>query len=332
MIDKADLRVQSGVPFTRQFQKVYEASRDAQRSPWKSSRYFVLTADLRDFGYEVRLHMYSALTAKPIHKLEIYDAGEKSYGEMLSLAASIFDCDPGEMGLMRVDLCADVYGTDVGWFKRHTIIQSKQTHREFGSVSPYQTIRKGRAETLYAGVKPNQFRIYNKSEERLVRWKWYVRQLKRDAPELDPTPYEVMYGHSPDTVITRIERQIAGRDLSRLGFSNFQSLLAAPSVAPFEKIVFYDASDQEPSIDDYGFTTWTSGMYLRSMVQDDGLAAARGFMKDQLGRNIYREWKRMQPFLHVPDECIGLDGSTLTTLFQQSTSRQFMSTPLELKA
>jgi len=118
--------------------------------------------------------MYSTLTAEPIHKLEIYDAGEKTYQEMRSLVGSIFDCSPDRLGLMRVDLCADVHGIDVGWFKRHTIIKSKQTQREFGSVAPYQTVRKGKAETLYAGVKPNQFRIYNKSAERLVRWKWFV--------------------------------------------------------------------------------------------------------------------------------------------------------------
>jgi hypothetical protein len=332
MIDKADLRVQSNVPFTREFQDVYEASMRGERRPWGSSRYFASTADLRSFGYDVRLHMYSILTPKPIHKLEIYDAGDKSYQEMHSLAASIFDCDPGGLGLMRVDLCADMYGTDVGWFKRHTIIQSKQTHREFGAVVPYQTIRKGRAETLYAGVKPNQFRIYNKSAERLVRWNWYVRQLKRQAPELEPTPYEVMYGHAPDAVITRVERQIADRNLDRLGLTNLRSLRATPGLSPFEKVVFYESNNREPSMEDFGFATWTSGMYLRGMVNDFGLAATRGFMKEKLGRNVYREWKRMHPFLCVPADCIGIDNRTLAASFQQSVSRQFISVPKELRA
>jgi hypothetical protein len=332
MIDKADLRVKRNVPFTREFQQVYEASQRGEKRPWGSSRYFASTADLRGFGYDVRLHMYSTLTPEPIHKLEIYDAGEKTYQEMHSLAASIFDCNPDRLGLMRVDLCADLHGIDVGWFKRHTIVQSKQTQREFGTVAPYQTVRKGKAETLYAGVKPNQFRIYNKSAERQVRWKWYVRQLRRQAPELEPTPYEVMYGHPSEAVITRVERQIAGRDLERVGFSTFESLKAASSISPFKKIVFYEAGQLEPSMEEYGFAMWTSGMYLRSMVRDFGLAAARGFMKEKLGRNLYRDWKRFEPFLRLPTQTIGIDSANLYTSFQQSVSRQLFSAPKELSA
>jgi hypothetical protein len=276
--------------------------------------------------------MYSTLTPEPIHKLEIYDAGEKTYQEMHSLAASIFDCNPDRLGLMRVDLCADLHGIDVGWFKRHTIVQSKQTQREFGTVAPYQTIRKGRAETLYAGAKPNQFRIYNKTAERLVRWKWYARQRSRQAPELEPTPYEVMYGHPSDAVITRVERQIAGRDLERVGFSTFESLKAAPSISPFKKIVFYEAGQLEPSIEEYGFATWTSGMYLRGMVKEYGLAATRGFMKEKLGRNLYRDWKRFDRFLRLPAQTIGFSSADLYTSFQQSISRQLLPAPKELSA
>jgi hypothetical protein len=332
MIDKADLRVQRNVPFTREFSEVYEASQRGDKRPWGSSRYFAATADLRSFGYDVRLHMYSTLTKEPIHKLEIYDAGDKSYAEMQQLAASIFDCDPRRLGLMRVDLCVDIQGVDVGWFKRHTIVQSKQTQREFGSVAPYQTIRKGRAETLYSGAKPNQFRIYNKAAERLIRWKWYVRQLKRQAPGLEPTSYLAMYGHSDDAIITRLERQIAGRDLERLGFTNFESLQTAATVSPFQKVVFYEATQSEPSIEEHGFMRWTSGMYIRQMVSEFGLAAVRGFMKEKLGRNLYREWDHIKPFLHVPDTAIGIDSSTLLNSYQSSVSYQLQRAPLELKA
>lgn len=77
MIDKADLRVKRNVPFTREFQEVYEASMRGEKRPWGSSKYFASTADLRSFGYDVRLHMYSTLTKEPIHKLEIYDAEKR---------------------------------------------------------------------------------------------------------------------------------------------------------------------------------------------------------------------------------------------------------------
>jgi hypothetical protein len=326
VIDKADLRVARNVPFTREFQEVYEASQRGERRPWSSSRYFASTADLRAFGYDVRLHMYSTLTPEPIHKLEIYDAGDKSLAEMRRLCASIFDTDPDRLGLMRVDLCADIHGVDVGWFKRHTIIQSKQTNRELGGVLPYMTIRKGRAETLYAGAKPNQYRFYNKSVERMVRWRWYARQLARQAPNLMPTPYDRLHGHSPDAVITRVERQIAGRDLQRLDLTTFASLRNAPVISPFQKVVFYEASTGEPTIEEYGFLRWTSGMHIRQMVRDYGLAATRGWMREKLGRGLYREWNHIEPFLHVPEQMTGLDSEGLLKAFRSSATKQIEGT------
>ena len=322
VIDKADLRVGRNVPFTREFAKVYEASMMVKRNPWTSSRYFASTADLREFGYDVRLHMYSTLTPEPIHKLEIYDAGDKSLCEMRRLAASVFDEDPDRFGLMRVDLCADIHGVDVGWFKRHTIIQSKQTTPEFGGVLPYQTIRKGKAETLYAGAKPNQYRFYNKSAERLIRWRWDARKLAREAPGLTPIPYEVLYGHSPSSIITRVERQISGRDLARLGLTDFASLASTPKLSPFEKVVFYGARTGEPAIEEFGYLRWTSGMYVRQMVRDFGLPATRGWLREKLGRGLYREWKHLELFLHVPEETMGIDSEGLMRSFQASALKQ----------
>jgi hypothetical protein len=325
VIDKADLRVERNAPFTREFQEVYTASQRAERCPWTNSKYFASTADLRPFGYDARLHMYSTLTREPIHKLEIYDAGDKTLDEMRSLAASIFEVNPDRLGLMRVDLCVDVHGVDVGWFKRHTIIQSKQTNREFGGVAPYQTIRKGKAETFYAGMKPNQYRFYNKALERLVRWRWYERHLSRRAPDLVPTPYEVLYGHSPAAIITRVERQIAGRDLTRLGLTDFASLKNTPMLSPFQKVTFYEARTGEPSIEEFGFFRWSSGMYVRQMVCDFGLPAARGWLREKLGRGLYREWKHLEPFLHVPEQTTGISSEGLAMLFQSSALKQIES-------
>lgn len=322
VIDKSDVRVDARVPYTKEFAEIVEASRNQERSPWRRSEHFASTADFRPFGYDVRLHCFSLKTKKPIHKLEIYDTGEKTYQEMRRLIGSVFDCNPDRLGLMRVDLCADIHGVGVGWFKRHTIVQLKQTNREFGQVYPYQTICKGRAETLYAGVKPNQIRIYNKTEERMVQWGRYARRLSKEAPDMEPTPYEVMFGHSETEIITRVERQIAARDLGRMGFSDFGSLQKAAFMSPFQKVVFYEASRSEPSLEKYGYKRWLAGMYLRQMVQEQGLAQVRGWMKEQLGRNLYREWSTMSEFLNVPDSLIGIDSSTLHKAFHSTLERQ----------
>ena len=163
MIDKVDLRVARKVPFTREFDDVYKASQKDARSSWKRSQPFASSTDLRPFGYDVRLNMYSIARrgSESFHKLEIYDTGDKSLSEMWRLTARIFDVNPDRLGLMRVDLCVDIHDIDVGWFKRHTFVKSKQTNREFGVAMPYMTSQKGQTETLYAGVKPNQYRFYN---------------------------------------------------------------------------------------------------------------------------------------------------------------------------
>jgi hypothetical protein len=322
VIDKADLRVPQNVPFTRQFQKIYDASVRAKNSPWKSSDLFVSTADMREYGYDVRLHLCSTKTKKPIHKVEIYDTGGKSFNEMHRLPASIFECDPNLLGLMRVDLCADIHGVDVGYFKRHTLIKHKQTHREFGVVLPYQTIRKGKAETLYAGVKPLQYRVYNKSQERLVRWRWMARQLRRQFPAMEPISYEALYGHSENEIITRVERQAAGRDLQKLELLTFGDLQKTPFLDPFKSVVFLEADHGEPSMEEHGFSRWTAGMYLRHMVEEDGLAATRGWMKEKLGRNVYREWKIYESFLHIPDYSPCIDSAGLLKAYKESVIAQ----------
>jgi hypothetical protein len=322
MFDKVDARVDLKIPFTREFQEVYNASICDEKSPWRGSKYFARTADMRGYGYDVRLHLCSILTEKPVNKIEIYDAGEKTYQEVRRLAASVFDCDPGNLGLMRLDLCADIHGVDVNWFKRHTMVQFKRTNQELGKVYPYRTIRRTDAETLYAGLKPNQFRIYNKTEERMMQWRRSLRRSSREAPGAEHPSFEVMFGHSENETITRVERQIVARDLQRMGFSDVNSLQHGAFIDPFENIQFFEPSQSEPSMEKYGYKQWTSGMFLRQMAQEQGLAQVRGWMREQLGRNMYREWNRMEEFLHVPDHLIGIDGSTLRKAYHSSLGTQ----------
>ena len=81
--------------------------------------------------------MSSTMMRERFDKLEIYDAGDKESREMRQLIVSIFDVNPDPLKLMRVDLCMDIRGVDLSWFKRHAIVRSKQTNREFGvAITP----------------------------------------------------------------------------------------------------------------------------------------------------------------------------------------------------
>jgi hypothetical protein len=123
-----------------------------------------------------------------------------------------------------------------------------------------------------------------------------------------------------------VERQIASRDLARLGLTDFASLKRAPMLSPFDKLVFYEAGVEEPAMDELSFLRWTSGMYVRQRVSDCGLPATRAWMREQLGRGFYREWKRVEPFLHVPEQTAGLSSEGLRSAFQSSAQRQIEMT------
>ena len=320
VIDKLDLRVGRSVEFTREFAEVYRHSHDAERSPWMRSRYFEQVADLREYGYEVRLHMFSRLTATPVHKLEIYDVGDKTISEVGSLVHSIFDCNVSSLGLMRVDLCADVYGVPVEWFRRNVVIQRKRLKQEIGTVEPYRTVRCGIAETIYAGRKPNQIRIYNKTAERAVQLRRELGRLPRPNEESFCELFRGRFGHSSEEIVTRVERQVAARDLGRLSLTTFADLSGAFKARPFEALRFHLCNDL-PTVEQCGFTTYHAGMHLRRMVEEEGLENTLAHMRGHHGRNFYRERERYAAFLSASGTP-ALNAEELLSSYRFSTQHQ----------
>jgi hypothetical protein len=330
LIDKLDLRVPGHVPFTPQFSEVYAAAaRDERR--WRKSNHYVRVASFEDCGYEMLLHMSCTVTKQPLHKLEILRAGDKTLPEMRALAGSVFQTDPDELGIMRVDLTADIEGVDVDFFKRHSLVKCKQTRRELGTAQPYQTVAKGMAETLYSGVKPNQIRIYDKVGERRMQYGKYLARFARDSAELpesaeiEATSFEAMYGHGMWDVITRVERQVAARDVEKLGLISLRALrLKADTLNPFEKMIFFNNNEPDPRIEDWGFRDWHCGMDLRSRVEQFGIAEVERQMRSQLGKNFPRARKMFAPFLRLTSNVVGIDSQRLRDAYATSTARQLL--------
>ena len=112
MVDKLDLRIPGQVPFTPEFSRVYSSvSSDEKR--WRKSNHYVRVASFEDCGYDMLLHMGCTVTKEPIDKLEVLRAGDKTLPEMRALAGEVFETDPDPLGLMRVDLTADLEGVPV---------------------------------------------------------------------------------------------------------------------------------------------------------------------------------------------------------------------------
>jgi len=277
------------------------------------------------------LHMSCTVTKQPIHKLEILRAGDKTIPEMRELAGRVFASDPDELAIMRVDLTADIEGVPVDFFKRHSMVQCKQTRRELGTVEHYQVVAKGKAETLYSGVKPNQIRIYDKTGERRMQYGKYLRRFARESAELpesaeiEATTFEAMYGHGMYDVITRVERQVAARDVEKIGVATLRALrLKADALNPFAKMVFFDGRDPDPRIEDWGFRDWHCGMDLRHRVEQFGLAEVEREMKCELGKNFHRQRKLFAPFLRMASNVVGIDSQRLRDAYASSTARQLL--------
>lgn len=54
------------------------------------------------------------------------DAGEKTVEQIADILVSLFDVNPWDLELMRVDLAADVDGVPVSWFQDHAFVNRKR--------------------------------------------------------------------------------------------------------------------------------------------------------------------------------------------------------------
>lgn len=338
LIDKLDLRVPGRAKVSRHFNRILQdCNREARPGDhvWRQSRYFERAGDFSSYGIPAVIHLNCTMTKDQHHKVEILQTGDKTFSEMMAICGEIFDHDPLSWGISRVDLTADVPNVPVQWFKEHTYVVAKQTTREMGVTRPlpYMAVRKGTAETIYAGVKPNQNRIYNKTAERMMQLKKennrIIHQLRKKASEdlqmfeMPTLPtFEQRYGYPEDKVITRVERQCAGKDLEKLYLTNVERLKMSHCLRPFDKIKFFTGEHEDLSLERWGFTDWNTGMNLQSLRRDFGINEVRKIMMQAIpGRHWKRTWDKFQPFLRADPE-VGITAMKLTSEYQDSTARQ----------
>ena len=236
------------------------------------------TGRLRTFA---RMDMKSVCICTPFtgehdHKLELYDTGEMRFDQMIAEIRRVFICDPFRLEMMRRDVCVDVRGISLHWFKTHTRVEYKRNLREIG----YMRITKRRGETLYIGEKPNQFRIYDKAAERLYQYAHMCREARKG--DIPIASFEEVFGHSESAIITRVERQYGG---GRCG-GNLRSLLRLDCSNPFEPLKFLTSSGPEISPAGIDSTTYWAAQHLQRMVCENGAQYVRAHMSDLVGSKM----------------------------------------------
>jgi hypothetical protein len=319
VIDKLELRVPSRAVYTPEFGKLYSELRAGQeKAPFHGTRHYVAVGDLRPYGYEVVLHAHCKHGKEGNHKLELMETGNKSFRELVSEINRVFIVDPMQLGVMRVDLTADVVGIPVPFFQDALRAAYKQVANDIEKADQFSRLGRGDIQTLYLGSRPNCFRIYNK----IAELKKQYAALKRNETKEQPlASFEELYGYpSEGFILTRVERQFGGSripdELSTL--KTLRENIA--TFDPFKSLEFLTTSKPEPDPDEYDLTKFLAGLGLRHLIQELGMQRTRRFINKKSRGNAARTFRELGDFL--PPNIEGFSAADLTRHYRDSTQRQ----------
>lgn len=222
MIDKLDVGVSSRAPYRNSFSKLLNIAQSPEwrKKTWTDGGHYRSRIDLREVSgwtMPVILHVGNKHDNKAPDKVELIETGTMTLREMKDTLHEMYEFAPDDGRVMRLDLASDVEGTPVEWFRENTYVAMKQTHRAWLEMSSR------RAQTIYAGQKPRQLRIYDKTGHRAYIMQREVRRLPRELRDLSFS-FEKRWGYPQSKIITRIERQMGAKEPERMGFEHLFDL------------------------------------------------------------------------------------------------------------
>jgi hypothetical protein len=317
MIDKLDLRI----PYSCALRPAVQSYIRWQPSDSYSSRvrpamHYAGKADLRPIGIDGILNV-QCKHGKKDSKLEVLDVGKKPYSEIVNLIESVAQVNPDELGIMRIDLTADVPGVTVPWLKSHIRFKFKRTENEYGQLR-YGLVGHGEVETVLAGSRPNVFRIYNKTKECLFQFRRMQRKASEDSESLD---FEKEFGLKETDIRTRIERQCGG---SRIPpeVATFGSLQSLPNFNPFTSLeIIRSGKKTLPLPEECDGLEYYTGLGLHHEAQRVGMQSFRKSLNRQTKGNGARTMQRYEKFFPDGSE-VPITVEQIIESFRQSTIDQ----------
>lgn len=317
MIDKLDLRIPGHGFFTDGVARfIREIDYTAGNLRMKPSRYYACVADLRQMGIDALLHVHYRFREPHDNKLEILDVGKKPYSEMTQLIEAVTPVDAAKLGVMRLDLCADVQNVPVMWFQPRARFEFKRFAREDGELK-YAMLGTDGVQTLTAGKRPNVFRIYDKPAECRFQFHRLMRKRPADAPELD---FEREFGFSPESVITRIERQMGGRDVAPI--PTFADVSRLPEFNPFSRLQTVGGDNcVTPTVEEVGLSDWLMGTRLSQLAHEMGMQQFRRWLNRTSSGNASRMLSKYARYFPCADKG-GIATEGIYEIYRESTRRQ----------
>lgn len=301
-------------------------SPDWHRKVWRDGGHYLRRGDFREISggeLPVILHQYNRHDKRAGDKVELVETGNMSLLEMNCAVSAVYKVDPMENRVMRLDLAADVQGTDVDWFRDHTEFKGKQTNREWAIQSITQRV----AQTLTSGVKPHQIRIYDKTGHRKTLLAQEVRKMAREEREFKLS-FEQRWGYPETRIVTRVERQIGGAEVKKFGYSQVGHLYQLDKSDPFVQIVFPE--DVDPPKRDLTFEDKMGIEWMRMWVAKDGIVNAKVRLRKECdyyfpswGRQAQSErWRKWRKFVLEDESAQRTTRSDLLQSFRVSVNSQ----------
>jgi hypothetical protein len=332
VIDKVALRIPGFTPYSPGFGELYRELRSDPKGPFRHSAHYLAAADLRAYGFPVLLYTHNTHDKLGNHKLEFLETGKLGYTQIRQEIHRIFDTDAGSLPVMRVDLAADVVGVTVGWFMQQLLVQYKRWTCDVGRIDAtdvqISSMGKTGVETFYYGRRPNLVRVYNKIAERLAEYSRLKKRAWGEAkkkamggPVAFSFPdFETTFGYpEKGLILTRVERQIAGGRVPQ-AIGTFGRLRAAADFDPFDKLIFLDGGAPEPNPNDYAFDTHGKGMFIRWLIEKEGIHRAKQKLNRLSPRNASRLLRTYKDFL--PDDSVRVTQKELVEKYRQSVLNQ----------
>ena len=293
MIDKIELRLPSTITFRRDIRTlIRRMDYSTGKGFMRPSRFYGGIGDLRPHGIDCLLHYRCKKGGQGNHKLEMLDTGKKPYSALVAQLDAVIDDPFDDLGIMRLDLCADIPGVPVSWFHSRLRIRYKRMSNQIGPLT-CEIIGKAGMETISAGRRPNILRIYDKVAESKMQFR---RMMKRSSKDADPLEFEKEFGFREDATLTRVERQFGGGRIPEI-VSTFGKLLHAPDFNPFDILeITGNTGAQLPTVNECdSVTEYLAGMELNRMIREQGAQTVKRWLNKQ--GNGARMLKRYYRFL-----------------------------------
>jgi hypothetical protein len=291
VIDKLEVAVDPETPLNARFESEYRQMRQMPHKLYKEKTL------LRPLGMDAILFRYCRYNAR--HKLSIVQVSQMTIQDVAKLIEKVFDCDPWDLRLARVDFAVDLPNVSMPWVRAHVRVPRKRWKDERGFDKQSGDSTQGMS--LYIGSKADLFRFYDKAA-----------QLNRRG------------ACGGDVALTRIERQLRTSRIP-IAISTLSGLsMNVSEFNPFASLSFATGGEVEPGFEGNSARRALEGTGFRNWVQEQGYAKTWERLNALSRGNAARIVRRLGNF--VPPDPEGLEVPDLFAIHRESLMHQVGAT------